>query len=224
MKPSSYPIEQLKQILVCAMLANGEPLSIERMSVLFPEGNQPSHPEIKQALDGIAPELSLQGLTLKETASGYCLQIIADLHPFIMRLFEKRPAKYSRALLETLALIAYRQPITRAEIEDVRGVAVSSHLFKILMEREWIRSIGHKDVPGKPALYATTKQFLDYFNLKSLQELPSLINFTSTDLLPEEAKDSHQETHADPEEEPLEEILTDSHEESLQEVPEEEFA
>jgi len=192
-----YPTEQLKQILVCAMLANGEPLSIDRMSVLFPEDNQPDIQELKNILASLEPELSSQGLTLKETASGYCLQIKQELHTFITKLFEKRPPKYSRALLETLALIAYRQPITRAEIEDVRGVAVSSHIFKILMEREWIRAIGHKDVPGKPALYATTKQFLDYFNLKSLQELPSLINFTSMDTLPEVPENTHSEIHTE---------------------------
>lgn len=172
----------VKQILFTAMLANGEPLSIERMQILFTDDNQPKTEDIKNALEELSEECKAQGLLLKEVASGYMLQIAPEHHSYITRLFEKRPQRYSRALLETLALVAYRQPITRAEIEDVRGVAVSSHIFKILMEREWVRVIGHKDVPGKPALYATTKQFLDYFNLKSLKDLPSLINFT----LPEE--------------------------------------
>lgn len=185
----------LKQILICAMLASGEPLTLERLNGLFPEDKQPEPQEIKQALNSLEEDLTPLGLTLKETASGYSLQITTDLYPYIVKLFEKRPPKYSRALLETLALVAYRQPITRAEVEDVRGVSVSSHIFKILMEREWIRIIGHKDVPGKPALYATTKQFLDYFNLKSLQDLPSLINFTAEHA--EETQETQETQEAD---------------------------
>lgn len=169
-----------KQILECAMLAAGEPLSLERLQQLFPEEERPELVEIRDVLDQLGGDCRSRGLNLKEVASGYCLQIQPQLQPWISRLWEKKPPRYSRALLETLALIAYRQPITRAEIEDIRSVSISSSIFKTLMEREWIRVAGHKEVPGKPALYATTQQFLDYFNLKSLEELPALPDLEST--------------------------------------------
>lgn len=169
-----------KKILECAMLAAGEPLNLERLQQLFPEEQRPELGEIYEVLEALKSDCQSRGLNLKEVASGYCLQIQPQLQPWISRLWEKRPPRYSRALLETLALIAYRQPITRAEIEDIRSVSISSSIFKTLMEREWIRVAGHKEVPGKPALYATTQQFLDYFNLKSLDELPSLPDLEST--------------------------------------------
>jgi len=167
-----------KQILECALLASGEPMPIERFQQLFPEEEKPTAQEIRQVLEHVATECESRGLALKEVASGFSLQISSELKPWIARLWEKRPPRYSRALLETLALVAYRQPITRSEIEDIRGVSVSSHIFKTLMERDWVRIVGHKDVPGKPALYATTKSFLDYFNLKTLDELPTLPELT----------------------------------------------
>ena len=164
----------LKQIIECALLAAGEPLNIARLQQLFETETCPSVETFQHALAELAQEVSQRGLQLKEVASGYCLQIQPTMQPWISKLWEKRPPRYSRALLETLALIAYRQPVTRAEIEDVRGVAVSTDVIKKLIEREWIRIVGHRDVPGKPALYATTRQFLDYFNLKTLSELPPL--------------------------------------------------
>lgn len=167
-------ITLFKQIIECALLAAGEPMPLERFQQLFSEEDKPTLQEIREALDLIQTDCESRGLVLTEIASGYTLQIRTELQPWISKLWEKRPPRYSRALLETLALVAYRQPITRAEIEDIRGVSVSSQIFKTLMEREWVRIVGHKDVPGKPALYATTKPFLDYFNLKSLDALPSL--------------------------------------------------
>jgi segregation and condensation protein B len=171
-------LDLLKQILECSILAAGEPVDIARFQQLFDEENRPTEDEIKSALEELRLELESRGLVLKEVASGYTLQIRSELQTFIGKLWDTRPPRYSRALLETLALIAYRQPITRAEIEEIRGVGIASTTFKILTDREWIRVVGHRDVPGRPGLYATTKQFLDYFNLKSLDELPSLAEIT----------------------------------------------
>lgn len=167
--------EQIKRILEGALMASDEPLSIERLQKLFPEDQQPGVKELRGILNNLAQDYSGRAIELQEVASGYRFQVQADLAPWISKLWEGRPPRYSRALMETLALIAYRQPITRAEIEEVRGVAVSTQIIKTLMEeREWIRVVGHRDLPGKPALYATTKQFLDYFNLQSLEQLPTL--------------------------------------------------
>ena len=164
----------LEQIIEAALLAAGEPLSVNRLAGLFNEAARPSNAEIGQALDRLAEQCANRGVELKQVASGWRLQVRADLEPWVSRLWEERPRGYSRALLETLALIAYRQPITRGEIEDVRGVSVSTNIIRTLQEREWIHVVGHRDVPGKPALFGTTRQFLDYFNLQSLDELPTL--------------------------------------------------
>jgi len=166
--------EHLPRILEAALMASGQPLSIDQMLTLFFDDQQPSRDEIREALDEIATACERRGVELKQVSSGYRFQARQEYAEWISRLWEEKPPRYSRALLETLVLIAYRQPITRSEIEDVRGVSVSSHIVKTLLEREWVRVVGHRDVPGKPALYATTKQFLDYFNLKSLDELPTL--------------------------------------------------
>ncbi len=165
---------QLKRILEGAILAVGEPLSIQRLQGLFGEDDMPEKDEIKKALEDIRDECEGRGFGLIEVASGWRFQVVEDVAPWINRLWDEKPQKYSRALLETLSLIAYRQPLTRGDIEEVRGVAVSSHIIKTLTEREWVKVIGHRDVPGRPALYATTRGFLDYFNLKSLDELPTL--------------------------------------------------
>ena len=166
--------DRLKQIVEGALLAAGKPLTIDHLLSLFLDEEQPNRDEIRQALDGINDDCANRGVELKEVANGFRFQVKADFAPWVSRLWEERPARYSRATLETLALIAYRQPITRSEIEEVRGVSVSSNIVKSLLEREWIRIVGHRDVPGKPAVYGTTKGFLDYFNLKSLSELPPL--------------------------------------------------
>lgn len=164
----------LKNILEAALLAAGEPLPLDRLQDLFPDSERPERAALRQALDDLAEDLSGRGIELKEVASGYRLQVRQELAPWVSRLWEERPARYSRALLETLAVIAYRQPVTRGEIEEIRGVSVSTPIMRTLQEREWIRVVGHRDVPGKPALFGTTKAFLDYFGLKSLDELPPL--------------------------------------------------
>lgn len=165
---------KLKQILEAALMASGEVLSIERLQLLFDDFEKPKSPAIKEALESLMEDFSERGIELVEVASGYRLQVRKDVAPWVTRLWDEKPQRYSRALLETMSLIAYRQPITRGDIEDVRGVAVSSNIIRTLLEREWVRVVGHRDVPGRPAMYATTKEFLDYFSLKSLDELPSL--------------------------------------------------
>jgi segregation and condensation protein B len=165
---------ELAPLLEAFLLASGKPQSLERLFELFEEGERPEPPVFKKALTILAKSCDGRAFELKEVASGYRLQIREKFSPWVGRLWEERPQRYSRAMLETMALIAYRQPITRGEIEDVRGVAVNSHIVKTLLEREWIRIVGYRDVPGKPAMFATTKVFLDHFNLKNLDDLPPL--------------------------------------------------
>ena len=165
---------QLKRIIEGMLLAAGKPLAVERIQQLFHIDERPVRSDIMDALTQIQQECAERGFELVEVASGYRFQIRQELSPWISRLWEEKPQKYSRALLETLALIAYQQPITRGEIEQVRGVAVSSSIMKTLLEREWVRVVGHREVPGRPAIYATTHKFLDYFNLMSLDQLPTL--------------------------------------------------
>ncbi|WP_223519544.1 SMC-Scp complex subunit ScpB [Pseudomonas sp. GL-B-19] len=165
---------ELAPLLEAFLLASGKPQSLERLFELFEEGERPEPAVFKKALTILAKSCDGRAFELKEVASGYRLQIREKFSPWVGRLWEERPQRYSRAMLETIALIAYRQPITRGEIEDVRGVAVNSQIVKTLMEREWIRIVGHRDVPGKPAMFATTKAFLDHFNLKNLDDLPPL--------------------------------------------------
>ncbi len=169
-------IEQfkLKNIIEAAMFAVAHPMSVDQLLKLFDDDDRPSANAVKGVIKELQSDCDGRGIELKEIASGYRYQARQDFSSWLSRLWEERPGKYSRAALETLALIAYRQPVTRAEIEDVRGVGVSSSIIKTMIEREWIRVVGHRDVPGRPALYATTKQFLDYFNMKSLEELPTL--------------------------------------------------
>jgi len=165
---------ELAFLLEAFLLASGKPQSLERLYELFEEGERPEPPVFKKALTLLGKSCEGRAFELKEVASGYRLQIREKFAPWVGRLWEERPQRYSRALLETMALIAYRQPITRGEIEDVRGVAVNTNIVKTLMEREWIRIVGYRDVPGKPAMFATTKAFLDHFNLKNLDDLPPL--------------------------------------------------
>lgn len=165
---------ELASLLEAFLLASGKPQSLERLYELFEEAERPEPPVFKKALTLLAKSCEGRAFELKEVASGYRLQVRERFAPWVGRLWEERPQRYSRAMLETLALIAYRQPITRGEIEDVRGVAVNSHIVKTLLEREWIRVVGYRDVPGKPAMLATTKLFLDHFNLKGLDQLPTM--------------------------------------------------
>jgi len=165
---------QLKRIVEASLLAAAQPLSLPQLSALFGETETPSHDDLARAIAELTEDCANRGVELKEVASGFRYQVRQDVHPWVARLWTERQTRYSRALLETLALIAYRQPITRGEIEQIRGVAVSTNIIKTLEEREWVRVVGYRDVPGKPALFGTTKTFLDYFNLKSLDELPPM--------------------------------------------------
>ncbi|WP_111413169.1 SMC-Scp complex subunit ScpB [Billgrantia lactosivorans] len=164
----------LDEILEAALLAAAEPLSLERLEALFDDHERPRRRSLREALERVAARHDRGAMELIETASGYQLRIRPRLSPWVSRLWDERPQRYSRALLETLALIAYRQPVTRGDIEEVRGVAVSSSIMRTLAERGWIRVVGHRDVPGRPAVYATTRQFLDDFGLKTLDELPPM--------------------------------------------------
>ena len=171
----------LKYILEAALLAAGKPLSIDMCLSLFLESEQPSRDDIRAALDELKEDYQDRSIEIKQVASGYRIQVREDYSEWVSRLWTERPTRYTRALLETLSLIAYRQPITRGEIEDIRGVSVSSSIIKTLIEREWIKVLGYRDVPGKPAMYGTTKAFLDYFNLKALDELPPLSELRDID-------------------------------------------
>ncbi|WP_235898477.1 SMC-Scp complex subunit ScpB [Parahaliea maris] len=173
----------LVQIIEGALLAAGKSLSVAQIGELFEEHERPDNTAIREALAEIGERCEDRGFELQEVASGFRFQVRQNLSPWVARLWHERPQKYSRALLETLALIAYRQPITRGEIEEIRGVAVSSNIIKTLHEREWIRVVGHRDVPGRPAMYATTRQFLDYFNLKNLDQLPALAEIRDLETL-----------------------------------------
>ncbi len=163
-----------KQILEAALLAAGGPLSLDRLMDLFDENERPPAKRLREILEDLGEDYEGRGIELKEVASGWRIQVRQDYADRVARLYEEKPARYSRALLETLAIIAYRQPVTRGEIEEIRGVSVGSNMVKTLLEREWVRVVGHRDVPGKPSLLATTRQFLDYFGLRSLDELPTL--------------------------------------------------
>ncbi len=178
--------EMLVQICEAALMVAGRPLTVAQLQKLFEETNPPAAQEIRAALAAIQENYQHSGIELREVASGFQFQARVAFSPWLSKLWEERAPRYSRSFLETLALIAYRQPITRAEVEEIRGVSASSHHFKTLMEREWIRIIGYRDVPGKPALYGTTKNFLDHFNLKSLDQLPTLSELK--DLASQEAK------------------------------------
>lgn len=164
----------VRNVLEAALLAAGNPVTPAELSKLFEEGVRPSAEELRAALEQLAAQYEGRGIELKETASGYRIQVRRELSAEISRLFPERAARYSRALLETLALIAYRQPITRAEIEAVRGVAVNPNIIRTVIERNWVRVVGHRDVPGHPELLGTTREFLDYFGLKYLDDLPPL--------------------------------------------------
>lgn len=176
-------IEETKQIIEAALLTAGEPLSATRLAQLFDGENSISNKDVKDILKALSSDYMGRSFELKEVASGYRIQIRSELAPYLVKLVQERPPRYSRALMETLSLIIYRQPLTRADIESVRGVTVSTNIIKTLLEHEWIKVVGHKNVPGKPALYASTKYFLDYFNLKSLDEMPALTEILDVEAL-----------------------------------------
>lgn len=175
--------DKLKIDIEAALLAAGQPLTLAQLNGLFEEDEQPGHSLIRQALSALESELEGRAVELTEVASGYRLQIRQKLMPVISKLWSEKPPRYSRALLETLAIIAYRQPITRGEIEQIRGVSLSANILKTLQDRDWIKVVGHRDVPGKPELLGTSKDFLDYFNLKGLDDLPTLAEIRDLDNL-----------------------------------------
>lgn len=178
-------LAQLKNIIEAVLLTADHPMDLRKLETIFEadEEKRPGRDQILQALQQLQEDYQGRGVELKEVASGYRLQVVPDCAEWVSRMWEEKAPRYSRALLETLVLIAYRQPITRGEIEEIRGVSVSSHIVKTLSEREWVRVLGHKDVPGKPSMYGTTREFLDYFNLKSLDDLPSLAELKDLDKL-----------------------------------------
>ena len=174
--------DKLKPILEALFAASDKPLSVNQLFELFVgDIDHPNKDEIRKAIEDLTEKYQQGGVELKQVASGYRLQVRADYETWVTRLWEQKPPRYSRALMETLALIAYRQPITRGEIEDIRGVSVSTNIVRTLEERDWVKSLGHKEVPGRPTLYGTTREFLDYFNLKSLNELPTLAEIRDID-------------------------------------------
>jgi len=175
-----------KQIIEGLLMAAGKPLPMSKIAEVFADRERPEPEELKAVLKEIEQDCEARGFELKQVASGYRFQVKQQFSEWVGKLWEEKPQRYSRALLETISIIAYRQPITRGEIEKIRGVAVSTNIIRTLMEREWVRVVGHRDVPGRPAMYATTREFLDYFNLRSLEELPPLADVKELeDLEPE---------------------------------------
>ncbi len=200
---------KLKHIVEALLFASDKPMSLKALQEVFPELEQPQSADLETALLELTEDYDSHSIELKKVASGYRFQVREQMSPWVARLFEEKPARYSRALLETLAIIAYRQPVTRAEIEDIRGVVVSSNIIRTLMEREWIKIVAHKEVPGRPGLYATTKEFLDHFNLSSLAQLPTLQEIQDVNLPLKEVEPLSQATREQ----------SETEQSSLQETP-----
>jgi segregation and condensation protein B len=193
--------EQIRKIVEAALMVAGRPLSIDELLSLFGDEARPERAEVRAALNRLHDDYAGRGIELVEVRSGFRIQARQELSDWLSRLWQERPPRYSRALLETLALVAYRQPITRGEIEDVRGVSVSTNIVRTLLERGWIRVVGHRDVPGKPAMFGTTKEFLDYFGLRRLEDLPALPELRDLDKLNVELElglDNPDERHTPP--------------------------
>ncbi|MEQ1636484.1 MAG: SMC-Scp complex subunit ScpB [Methylococcales bacterium] len=200
----------IKHIVEAVLFASDKPLSLKQLQAVFPELQQPDLKALDAAVAEVMQDYQDRPVELKAVASGYRFQVVKEMSPWVSRLFDEKPPRYSRALLETLAIIAYQQPVTRGEIEDIRGVVVSSNIIRTLLEREWIKIVAHKEVPGRPALYATTQQFLDYFSLTSLVQLPTLQEIQK---LNNPLKDNEQLTQVDREQQeinaqPLEETAS----------------
>ncbi|MDH3351762.1 MAG: SMC-Scp complex subunit ScpB [Gammaproteobacteria bacterium] len=174
---------EIKYFVEAALLAAGRALSVDQLQKLFDGRTAPEKAEIRQAIQSLNEEYNPRGITIAEVASGFRVQVKAGMADQLQKLWEERPPRYSRALFETLALVAYRQPITRGEIEEIRGVSVSSNIVRALLERDWVRVVGHRDVPGRPEMFATTKSFLDYFGLKKLDDLPALADLSDWESL-----------------------------------------
>jgi segregation and condensation protein B len=180
---SDMDSKQLKNIIEAALLAAGRPLNVDKLQALFSAAEQPARQEVRAAIMELQADYAERGIEITEVASGFRIQVKAAMAPALEKLWEERPPRYSRALLETLSIIAYRQPVTRGEIENIRGVAVSTNIVRTLLERSWIRVVGHRDVPGRPAMFGTTREFLDYFDLKKLDDLPPLSELKDFDKL-----------------------------------------
>ena len=176
-------LAKLKAILESLIMSSNTPLSVDRLLAVFSDEERPEKTVLREVLQELQQDYADKSIELKEVSSGFRFQVRKDYADWVSRLWEERPQRYSRALLETLALIAYKQPITRGDIEQIRGVTVNTQIIKTLLEREWIEIVGERDVPGKPSLYGTTKQFLDYFNLTSLEDLPTLPPIRDLDLI-----------------------------------------
>jgi segregation and condensation protein B len=174
---------EIKYFVESALLAAGRPLSVDKLQALFDKESVPEKSQIRQAISNLLDEYEDRGVTISEVASGFRMQVKTSMADRLHKLWEDKPPRYSRALFETLALIAYRQPMTRGDIEEIRGVSVSSNIVRSLMEREWVRVVGHRDVPGRPAMFGTTKVFLDYFGLKKLDDLPPLADLSDWESL-----------------------------------------
>ncbi|MDF1782131.1 MAG: SMC-Scp complex subunit ScpB [Alcanivoracaceae bacterium] len=176
----------IKRVLEGAILAADSPLDRDAMLMLFDEEERPNKKALDEILEALAEDYADRGIQLREVSSGFRFQVRTEMGPWVSRMWQEKPPRYSRAILETLALIAYRQPITRGEIEEIRGVTVNTQIVRTLLERNWVRIVGHRDVPGRPAMYATTKGFLDYFNLQNLEDLPPLSEIKDLDKINEE--------------------------------------
>lgn len=211
--------QKLKNIVEATLLAAGRPMSIEQILNLFPENEAPERQDVRSALEALEADYAERGIQLREVASGWRIQVRETMSPWLSRLWQDRPARYSRALLETLALIAYRQPITRGEIEDIRGVSVSSNIMRTLLERGWVRIVGHRDVPGRPGMYATTREFLDYFGLKRLEDLPPLAEIRDLDSINVELDLGLIETSSEPPQEEAEAHEEETDAESTPDAP-----
>jgi segregation and condensation protein B len=196
---------EIKYFVEAALLAAGRPLNVDQLQKLFDGRMTPEKSEIRQAINTLNEDYEARGIIIGEVASGFRVQVKSGMADQLQKLWEERPPRYSRALFETLALVAYRQPITRGEIEEVRGVSVSSNIMRSLVERDWVRVVGHRDVPGRPEMFATTKQFLDYFGLKKLDDLPPLADLSDWESLrvqlnlPEVEEDTSDEAPVIPE-------------------------
>ena len=210
----------IKRIVEAILFASDKPLRVNQLRNIFPELERPDSLDIQDGIDSIIRDYRDRPIELRLVASGYRFQVREDLSPWVSRLFEEKPPKYTRAFLEILAIIAYRQPVTRGDIEEIRGVGVSSNIIGSLVEREWIRVVGHKEVPGRPAIFGTTKQFLDYFNLSSLDELPTLQELQNFDAQATDQQDQVQDAELkdqtdvkqskqQPEEQPLDAQVTE---------------
>ena len=184
---------EIKRIVEAILFAANRPMTIKQVIDIFPEIERPETIEVLGAIESITEDYRDRPIELKKVASGYRFQVRQELSRWVTRLFEEKPPRYSRALLETLAIIAYRQPVTRGEIEDIRGVSVSSGIVQTLLERDWIKVVAHKEAPGRPALFGTTKQFLDYFNITTLNDLPTLQEIQELDLSLDNPQYSNQE-------------------------------